>query len=299
MKSRLLTIILMSSVITLVIIGIHSLRIREDILLSFEKEEKHFKEIATAATEVVSYSKRAEGHLMLYLALHRQADGQKYPLRIQSMHKNISIIDENLQNPEARHILEEIVSQTGQTLGIGNSLIAAHDRDMEQSGRFDMVKYKDAIIGLNERFSAIRGLGVELATMLIKMEDDFKADIYKSAMRSRFYMLAFIGFAAFLIVYVVIVLQSMVSTLNKEIAVREKNEKLLNEERDKLKKALSEVKALSGLLPICASCKKIRDDQGYWNQIEAYISEHSDAEISHGICPECQRKYSPGPEKKE
>jgi len=57
-----------------------------------------------------------------------------------------------------------------------------------------------------------------------------------------------------------------------------------------LRYTLSQVRALKGLLPICASCKKIRDDKGYWNQIEAYISSHSDAEFSHGICPDCARK---------
>ncbi len=54
-----------------------------------------------------------------------------------------------------------------------------------------------------------------------------------------------------------------------------------------LQKALSEVKTLKGFIPICSSCKKIRDDKGYWNQIESYIREHSEAEFSHGICPEC------------
>lgn len=57
-----------------------------------------------------------------------------------------------------------------------------------------------------------------------------------------------------------------------------------------LKDALSKVKTLSGLLPICAACKKIRDDKGYWNQIESYIRGHSEAEFSHSICPECARK---------
>jgi hypothetical protein len=50
---------------------------------------------------------------------------------------------------------------------------------------------------------------------------------------------------------------------------------------------------LTGLLPICARCKKIRDDQGYWNQIEAYIQEHSDAKFSHGICPNCAKRLYP------
>ena len=50
---------------------------------------------------------------------------------------------------------------------------------------------------------------------------------------------------------------------------------------------------ISGMLPICANCKKIRDDKGYWNQIEAYIGDHSEAEFSHGICPDCAKKLYP------
>ena len=68
----------------------------------------------------------------------------------------------------------------------------------------------------------------------------------------------------------------------------------VEQERDRyieeLQQALREVKQLGGLLPICAKCKKIRDDKGYWNQIEGYIQKHSDAQFSHGICPECSDK---------
>ncbi len=60
-----------------------------------------------------------------------------------------------------------------------------------------------------------------------------------------------------------------------------------------LQEALAKVKTLSGLLPICASCKSIRDDQGYWQQIEAYIRDHSEAEFSHSVCPECAKKLYP------
>jgi len=74
-----------------------------------------------------------------------------------------------------------------------------------------------------------------------------------------------------------------VDHLNKEIAERKMAEV-------ELKDALSKVKTLSGMLPICASCKKIRDDQGYWNQLESYIADHSEAEFSHGICPDCAKK---------
>lgn len=59
---------------------------------------------------------------------------------------------------------------------------------------------------------------------------------------------------------------------------------------DRLKEALNKISTLRGLLPICAACKKIRDDKGYWNQIETYISKHSDADFSHGICPDCAKE---------
>lgn len=60
-----------------------------------------------------------------------------------------------------------------------------------------------------------------------------------------------------------------------------------------LQDALSQIKTLKGLLPICAACKKIRDDKGYWNQIEVYIRDRSDAEFSHSICPECMARLYP------
>jgi PAS domain S-box-containing protein len=65
-----------------------------------------------------------------------------------------------------------------------------------------------------------------------------------------------------------------------------------------LKAALADVKTLRGLLPICAHCKKIRDDRGYWNRIETFIRERSDAEFTHGICPDCARKFFPDDEGK-
>jgi hypothetical protein len=67
----------------------------------------------------------------------------------------------------------------------------------------------------------------------------------------------------------------------------------LHKKNEALQNALNEIKTLKGILPICASCKKIRDDKGYWNQIESYIREHTEAEFSHGICPECVKILYP------
>jgi hypothetical protein len=77
--------------------------------------------------------------------------------------------------------------------------------------------------------------------------------------------------------------------LDQRMAAEAQREKVIRD----LNKALSEVKTLSGLLPICMHCKKIRDDKGYWTQLESYIHNHSDAQFSHGICKECAEKYYP------
>jgi hypothetical protein len=68
---------------------------------------------------------------------------------------------------------------------------------------------------------------------------------------------------------------------------------LLSYIREQLRQSKAEVKRLSGLLPICASCKKIRDDAGYWQEIEAYLHSHAQTQFSHGICPECAKKLYP------
>jgi hypothetical protein len=82
----------------------------------------------------------------------------------------------------------------------------------------------------------------------------------------------------------------------EDITERKRAEEALGEgvkEREKLIKelqyALDSIKTLQGLIPICASCKKIRDDKGYWNQVEGYIMAHSDATFTHGVCPDCAK----------
>ncbi|MGD9044979.1 MAG: PAS domain S-box protein [Desulfobacterales bacterium] len=77
--------------------------------------------------------------------------------------------------------------------------------------------------------------------------------------------------------------------ITKRKQIEADREKLIS----KLQDALNKIKTLRGIIPICASCKKIRDDTGYWNQLESYIREHSDAVFSHGICPECIKKLYP------
>jgi hypothetical protein len=85
---------------------------------------------------------------------------------------------------------------------------------------------------------------------------------------------------------------------NEVIRVNEKLENTvllrtneLQKKNNELNKALTEIKSLSGMLPICSSCKKIRDDSGYWEQLETFISKHSDAQFSHSLCPDCYQSH--------
>lgn len=67
----------------------------------------------------------------------------------------------------------------------------------------------------------------------------------------------------------------------------------LNEKVKELKQALAEVRTLKGIVPICANCKNVRDDQGYWNRVESYLNEHTEADFTHAVCPDCMKRLYP------
>lgn len=83
--------------------------------------------------------------------------------------------------------------------------------------------------------------------------------------------------------------EGFISDVTDRVRAEEERERLLAE----LRRATGDVKALTGLIPICMSCKKIRDDKGYWNSLEKYVREHTDADFTHGICPECADRLYP------
>jgi PAS domain S-box-containing protein len=88
-------------------------------------------------------------------------------------------------------------------------------------------------------------------------------------------------------------LKKLNDDLQKDIAQRQ----IVEREREKLiadlREAIAKIKILTGLLPMCAWCKKVRDDKGYWKKVETYVQEHSDASFTHGICPDCLKKVDP------
>lgn len=292
-KTKLIYIGFITSILAMILTGCYAIAVGEKLTLSFESQDRQFMAVTTAAAQVISYSKRAEGHLFLYLMLHNPVDRGKFPKRIKSLEENIGILNQMSKNPQALAIIDKIKKYSDKNLSMGYSLIASHDKEMKDSGRFDFEAHRKIILTLHDRFSSIRRSGVDLASLLIKLEDNRRAQALDEAKKLRLYMYLFIGLAACFALYMGYAISKVVSSLRKEIAGRFKFERELEEERDKLQEAMSQVKTLSGLIPICSSCKKIRDDQGYWNQVETYISQHSDARLSHGLCPDCTKDLYP------
>lgn len=103
----------------------------------------------------------------------------------------------------------------------------------------------------------------------------------------------FFKIISFILIYRAVIVTGLKKPYSIMFRNLKKSEETLQIEKNRLEEALSQIRTLSGLLPICAHCKKIRDDQGYWNQIETYIHDRSDAQFSHGICPECLKNLYP------
>jgi DNA-binding response OmpR family regulator len=88
-------------------------------------------------------------------------------------------------------------------------------------------------------------------------------------------------------------LRRLQKNLQEKNAQLEEKNKQLQEKNAELQEALDNIKTLKGLIPICSNCKKIRDDEGYWQDVAVYIRDHSEAEFSHGICPDCIKELYP------
>jgi signal transduction histidine kinase len=148
---------------------------------------------------------------------------------------------------------------------------------------------KLSYVKLFEPWGWVIGTGVYL--------DDVHAELVEISHKLLYISLAillFIGGILFFIIY-----QQAKNLKRRQLAeievdqYRQNLEKLVEKRTAELQSAQSKIKVLSGLLPICSNCKKIRDDKGAWNQIEAYIKNHSEAEFTHGICPDCVKKLYP------
>jgi nitrogen fixation/metabolism regulation signal transduction histidine kinase len=171
-------------------VGITGIYTNKQTVINFEGGEKQFGSIIMASAEISSYAKRAEGHVMLYITLCNEQDKQKFLERIKSLRNQTFIIDENVKNPEARNILEEIKSKTDELQSIGESLMEAQDNETKATGDFMPKNHEESIRSLNEAASKIREDGVKLAELETRLKTEQEEAAKKNA--SFFYSIIFI-----------------------------------------------------------------------------------------------------------
>lgn len=127
--------------------------------------------------------------------------------------------------------------------------------------------------------------------LLVEQKEDGNIKSIHDALWINLGICGIITFVIITLTFLTVKAYQKVNETQKQEIISQKED--LAQKNEKLEQALTEVKQLTGLLPICASCKKIRDDKGYWQKLEEYFSEHTDAEFSHSICPECSSSLYP------
>ncbi|HYQ48536.1 MAG TPA: cache domain-containing protein [Thermodesulfovibrionales bacterium] len=198
-----------------------------------------------------------------------------HPYRPDLEGKDIS----DFQDPKGTHLFKEFVAVVLQS---GSGFVPYLWQWQDDPNR---IVPKLSYVQLFKPWGWIIGTGIYVNDVHEEISDILRKLIYSFIL-----ILAVVAVLAFVMIRKGITEMHMRWAAEDEVARhRGSLEELVEERTAELRQALSEVKTLSGFLPICASCKKIRDDKGYWNQIEAYISERSAAEFSHGICPECAK----------
>lgn len=290
-------------------------------LAELETDFLNKQEPITASLELASYAKRLQGHLFAYLLLQNKEDKQKVFDRYQSAKRMTSILDEKLNDPAARKILDDIKTEIEQIMPTVQKLLEVNADNTTEKVHNTRENQDVLIHKVCALTDGVSNNALALARFNVALEIEPKRLALESARLVQFIIfvitvipviLAFIlGHAANRKANELEESRSKLADLNNELDQRSNELAITNEhlkdeilehekaEEEKtnliieLQKALSEVKILSGFIPICASCKKIRDDKGFWNQVETYISDHSEAIFSHSICPDCMRSLYP------
>ena len=162
--------------------------------------------------------------------------------------------------------------------------------EMLEQGSYDLVALDQSMPGFDglDILRILRARGYVGATVMVTGSGNEHIAVEAMKLGASDYVVKDVdgGYLQLLPTVITRALQQFALAEEKRKAEQEK-ERLI----EKLQVALAEVRRLSGLLPICAHCKKIRNDEGYWTQLERYISEHSDVRFTHGICPDCMKRF--------
>lgn len=200
-RSTLLLSLFLVALLLLTMTSLYALYLNQRVTTVLGQGDENLEDVTMAAAEVSSYAKRAEGHLLLYLSLHRETDKTKFPQRVASLQEQIALLDHAITNSASRNILDEIKANSRNILSLGEVLIAAHDHSMAASGTFDPAAYGAEIDHLHGRFSSIRRLGVTLVSFEVSRRNDVKLDLLNETEELRFYLLALIVALSGLIAY--------------------------------------------------------------------------------------------------
>lgn len=194
------------------IVGIIGLYANNEVVESFEAGDAHFDTIISAANEVSSFAKRAEGHAMLYITLHNEIDRVKTFQRIASLREQIAILDASVGNPNARIILNDTLSTTNELEFIIESLFTAYDLEMETTGQFKLENHEELIYQLNNAGGSVRKSGIKLTQIELELQNEYNIKAKRKA--SSLYNIVFIisGFAVFNAVAIGLFIYKNIST---------------------------------------------------------------------------------------
>jgi tetratricopeptide (TPR) repeat protein len=197
---------------------------------------------------------------------------------LDSLHKSLRIFEE-LQHKTLIIELHRVIAEAHADAGDYRQSLALYQEYKKLSDAHFHGQNQLLVTELEERFESARK---QRDIELLSAENELaRATIYRQRL-------------LVIVSVIIIALTALIGVLiyNGRRVIKRANLKLI-ETNTNLEQALAEVRTLQGMLPICASCKKVRDDEGYWNQIEQYISTYSDATFTHTYCPECVRELFP------
>ena len=228
-------------------------------------------------------------------------------LNITKMHRSMKDVIFSNSPGELKTIIKNVAEKEAGVLGeldiIRMNIIGEEGKSLEKQARELFISWKPVrqeVIRLyrsnrkQEAISITKGKGADHVAELENKMNELtayarkKADTFqKLAVKSQ----AKLETLIVILTFSGIILSLFIAFFTVRRAI--KDERVILNKKDSLQKALDEIKTLRGILPICSHCKQIRDDEGSWKQMEEYIHDHSEAEFTHSICPDCMQKYYP------
>ena len=259
--------------VLILMVSLFSIESVRRVTRELESGEKHFQAIARAATEVSSYAKRAEGHLMLYLSFHGESDRDKIPKRMAALVEQIAILDRLVKAPDARPMVEKLKRLEEKSSAIVLPLLGAHDREFQSTGMFRIENQKHSVLDAHELFSQMRELGVDLAEMELELENQFKNRLALTAQKMRITSnIVTFGISLFIVLMGIFLIR-INQQLNREILSRKQAETNLKKSEKNLQLLSRQTEQLS---LSAAEMISMRDKEQIFQKISNAIVEHSD-----------------------